>query len=338
MTETPTHFQRLEKQPGASEMMSKLAGMAENAESFATLITQLHGLFPDKDVSYASIINIVMPLYHRKYGCQTFVIEPELRELFENTPLDHIPLDRLRFPYELFYVVLPEAPWKLWGGPVTGWHQLRGFYLGTEAHNLMIHAWADENEKSIGPGDDATAWAACQLTGPEIEKTLDRLFQPRNAHTAPLLDPLRNDWYVWNEGAAESEAINDALRACIRIAINLSLYLTLPNAQTRRVQHPRAAELQKKLRNTKNPGKVKKYERQLDALKNRTVIRVGEHLVSQVRALRKEHPESRRAHWVRGHWRRYHTGAGRKNVELRWIMPFPRGFGEPGLGRTYDVK
>lgn len=272
------------------------------------------------------------------FGQQTFQIGPELQEMFRQTSLESIPREALLLPYPCFYLDLPDCPWKIWGGTRTGWHDLAGAYVMLKDDYLVLLMWGRENDKSFGPGDDATVWMKISLDEcfndhGDIEKYLDWILQPGQT------ERMNNDAGI--EGDVGIEVHMKQKQAYInvyRIAINLILYLQTEAAETDKETNGRAADLTKKIARAKNPGKKKKLQRHLAKLSKATIVKVGQTIEAKMAATRSL-PGVKRAQWVRGHWHRYWTGKGRTTLVPRWIHPYPKNVGAEAKveKRTYEV-
>jgi hypothetical protein len=273
------------------------------------------------------------------YGQQTFQIGPELQEMFRQTSLKSVPREALLLPYPAFYLDLPNCPWKVWGGSRTQWHNVKGAYVMLKGDYLCLVVWGGENDKSMGPGDDATVWAKISLNEcfndhGDIEKYLDWLFDPNQGAR------MNNDALV--EGTPDMTTHMEQKESHInlfRVAVNLALYLQTETPEVTKVTNDRAAELAKKLERAKNPGKKKKIQRQLVKLSKATVVKIGQSIEEKMSKLRAS-PSVKRAQWVRGHWHRYWTGKGRSKLVPRWIHPYPRNLDAEAVveKRRYEIE
>lgn len=274
------------------------------------------------------------------FGQQTFELGPELQEMFCQTSLASVPREALRLPYPAFYLALPECAWSIWGGPVTQWHTVYGVYVVEQGDSLKLLIWGPDNELSRGPGDDATVWFHLDLTEcfnkyGDLENYIKYLLHPDN-------DAVMQNDSLWPE--SEDTAKKQHLRMqevylnVIRTVVNLVLYLQTEAAEADKEVDPRRRELRAKVANAKNPGKKKKYQRQLDNLSKATVVKVGQSLETRMSALRSQ-PGVQRAQWVRGHWHRYWVGKGRTKLLPKWIHPYPKNLEAEAKveKRTYEV-
>ena len=292
------------------------------------------GSFPAQAVSQ------VVQAYHKVQGRQTFEVSPLVAEMLEHTSLEGITAEELRFPYSTFYVALPETEMRIWGGSRTQWHPVGGFYASLDAQSLTIYVWGMENDRSFGRGDDASQWAVLNLhLDGDLESLVTRLLQDdTNRKDDPIIDPIV-DIPAMLEGTHQDGLVGEKyneqmemLRGCFRIAVNLALYLTTEKPDV----EERADKGIAKLRRRVESSTGRKRERFQTMLEQRTVVkRVGHNLACNLAATRAAHGPVR-GHWVRGHWRRYWTGPGRKVCERRWILPHPHGIEQPDA-RTYGV-
>jgi len=272
------------------------------------------------------------------YGQQTFQIGPELQEMFRQTSLKSVPREALKLPYPAFYLDLPECPWKVWGGSRTQWHNAKGAYVVLKDDHLLMVIWGGENDKSHGPGDDATVWARISLSEcfekhGDLEEYLDWLFSPGQGARQ------NNDEFIEGTPSVETNLQQKEVHINIfRVAINLVLYLQTEVPEVTKMSNDRHAHLTKKLAGAKSPGKKRKIQRQLIKLSKATVVKIGLSLEEKMANLRSS-PSVKRAQWVRGHWHRYWTGKGRSTLVPRWIHPYPKNVGAEASveKRRYEI-
>jgi len=272
------------------------------------------------------------------YGQQTFQIGPELQEMFCQTSLKSVPREALKLPYPAFYLDLPQCPWTIWGGSRTQWHNVKGAYVVLKGDYLLLVVWGGENEKSVGPGDDATVWAKVSLDEcfnehGDMEKYLDWLFDPSQGAR------MNNDAMVEGTPTIETTLeMRETQLNLFRVAVNLILYLQTETPEIKKMPNDRHALLTKKLAGAKNAGKKKKLQRQLVKLSKATVVKIGLSLEEKMAKLRSS-PSVKRAQWVRGHWHRYWTGKGRSVLVPRWIHPYPRNMDAEAVveKRRYEI-
>ena len=138
---------------------------------------------------------------YRKCGRQTFVVSPEMQEALSRTSLEDVHFDDLRLPYRCAYISLPDCSAEIWGGETTGWHKVGGAFLRYVSADeyvvdmdgkdvcpegmINVYLWGMENERSQGPGDDASMWFTfdlAELKGMSLEAYLNMM----------LMDPRRD--------------------------------------------------------------------------------------------------------------------------------------------------
>jgi len=331
------HFDHMARHyPGRTRDVQRLIdakvlhlGMDHLSEGLVSL-----GSFPAQAVAQ------VVQAYHKVQGRQTFEVPPLVAEMLEHTSLEGMTPAELRFPYTTFYVALPDTEMRIWGGTRTQWHQVGGFYVSLDAQSLTIYVWGMENDRSLGPGDDASQWAVLNLhLDGDLESMVTRLLQDAtHRRDDPIIDPIVDIPMILEGTHADGlvgekyEEQMEVLRSCFRIAVNLALYLATEKPDVEERPDKGIAKLRRRVEGSKGP-KRRKFE---EMLERRTVVkRVGGNLARSLAATRAAHGPVRGT-WVRGHWRRYWTGPGRKVCEQRWILPHPRGVEQPNA-RTYGV-
>ncbi len=293
------------------------------------------GFFP------AASVTLALMALHNVQGQQTFEVGEHLSSMLEHTTLETIPKDELRLPYDTFYIALPGCPHRVWGGTRTQWHTVEGIYVHRSAEAFTIMAWAGENERSFGHGDDAHIWVRLdmRLEDEDLETMVYHLLRDRKSErNDPMIDPI-----AVIEGS-QDDGITDEVRdvqvktltAMYRIAVNLSLYLATPDPEVEPVEDTRAQAMRQQLGRVKSEGKRKKLQRQLDNRSKATVVRVGKSIEATAAAQVREHG-SVSAHWVRGHYHHYWTGKGRTVKVRKWVLPYPKGL-EPPSRRSYRVE
>ena len=144
------------------------------------------GAFPAQAVSQ------IIQAYHAVQGRQTFEVSPLVAEMLEHTSLEGMTPEELRFPYSTFYVALPDTEMRIWGGSRTQWHPVGGFYVSLDDKSLTIYVWGMENDRSFGPGDDASQWAVLNLhLDGDLESLVTRLLQDdTHRRDDPIIDPI----------------------------------------------------------------------------------------------------------------------------------------------------
>jgi len=191
-------------------------GMANMAEFFGTTYTMTRAM-------------LLYELHHQQVIC----VGPRMQAAFANTSLANVPLDMVRLPYPCFYLATPESEdLVLWGGTRTGWHRVVGMYVVMETHRdvsaLSVLAWAEANEKSIVPTDDATFWFRIDLdhhSETTFEQSFEKSLDPK--YVRQTITTIESESAaVANELEAVHAADPDALR---RINLDKALDKLLAN-------------------------------------------------------------------------------------------------------------
>ena len=286
------------------------------------------------DGTYARSIHMLWYLNvgYRRCGQQTFVVGPRFREMLSNTSLAGVPRSAVLFPYDYFYVALPDSGLRVWGGR-TGWHDLDGVLVGKDTHSgiFTLYLWGKENDKSNGLGDDASFWfnvspREAESRGEDMEAYASNILadvarDDSDGSSYPLTDP---------DVKAETE---QTLLAVIRVVLNLSVYLQHKGAE--KSEHPltsrartERARLEGALKAKKNPKKksAQHLQRGLADLTNARVTWLGESIekAPTTGALPGTSPSLR--FWVRGHWwPRLDNREATDRLGTRWVQPYLKG-------------
>jgi hypothetical protein len=304
---------------------------------------------PGKGFARSTHLLWMLLVGYRKFGQQTFVVGPRLREMLENTSLTGAPTDAIRFPYDYFYVATPESGLRLWSS-TTGWHDVEGIVVGrsTERAQFVLYIWGIENEKSTYVGDDASFWLDVSLVeadslGLDVEAYVEHL----------ISNPKREyDGYGYAEGAIEDYAKDEkerlsafgehhevrvetrrTVQAALRVALNLAIYLQHEGVE--RSEHPAGERTRRErkrikgeIERKKNPNKKKARHllRELEKLSDAHITWLGRTIEETV----EREPSSGGGaptvrFWVRGHWYpRLDNVEARKRHKLRWVRPYEK--------------
>ncbi len=269
---------------------------------------------------------------YRTQGRQTFVVPAEMQDALARTSLKDIGFNELKLPYRCLYLALPDCEAQIWGGEQTLWHKVGGVFIRhvppgdtilddrgaiTAPEGMVnVYIWGMENERSQGPGDDASMWFTfdlaemrdtdletyllAMLNDPERDASLTEVteFGRRIGLTTQM---PRNDGGV---------AIAGVLHV-MRVVFNALLYMDCREAEITLDEAVGEAEARRKeietaLGRMKNPNKSRgrKLRKQLGSLPTDIVSWVGRSV-----RIRGNGPSTgtgtgtpQREHWVRGHW------------------------------------
>ena len=272
---------------------------------------------------------------YRKAGRQSFIVPPGMQKALANTSLAEVRPRDIKVPYRSQYIALPECDALLWGGDTTGWHRVAGAFLRfvqgedrryadrTEKAPLddpgimYLYLWGEENEKSSGPGDDASMWFAFDLH--EMQKCGDDLSDyfrnllddPDREVTVDDMSPMAEQMglvtHMPRQGG-EGEKARQGVIATIRMIFNTLLYLDSQNPEVETDPASldslrQRAALTAQLGRIKNPNKKKArlLRRRRDDLPLDTVVWVGKS-ISMDPSTGGGSGSPQREHWVRGHW------------------------------------
>ena len=298
------------------------------------------------EIPTSQIILLEALLHFRKCGQQSFMIGPNLQDMFCETSLQSVPREALKMPYQCFYLALPDCPWEVWGDENTGWHPIGGAYVrhDTVRNKLTLAVWGMCNEKSVGPKDFPHSWCEVDLdecfveTG-DLEHYFDRLFDPND------LARIDNDHVHGRPSALEGDpnfetdlkGAANAFKAIYRIAINLILYLQTETADL--TSRPR--RLDNDWRRRLGIGK-KKFRNLNPIMGKGTITVVGREIEKDMEETKRrlDAAGSTRMHWRRGHWHGYWTGPkGDQKLVQKWLMPMlvSKGAEEMASSRRYEI-
>jgi len=360
----PLHYDFVLKTPGATELHA-LVQREFDTLSDADLINGHIPQFLNTLDQVTRISSYLMHLY-RRFGQNTFVVGPNVQELFRRTKLARITPDLIQPPAPAFYIALADCPWQIWGGERTKLHNLTGVYVsfskvyqgkaktgGTppELHNCInIVLWGEANERSLSKFDDALLWFSISLDRwVEADQDLETFFANHSVMTATSMD--LKDWdphaheldpFAQPYLPEDAEALatqRECLVNILRLILNLCLYMGSdePEVDVHDWQD-KASKIRKKLATKKSSGKRKKLERKLSNLPRTRVVYVGplfEELPDHKdRDPTKEHQGGTHAspieHGVAPHWQRYWVGSG-ENRKVKWRLKgmYVRGSGKP---------
>lgn len=271
---------------------------------------------------------------YRRAGRQSFIVPPAMQRALSRTSLKGIRPDEIKVPYRSQYIALPDCDARLWGGDRTGWHQVAGAFLRfvqgedrryadhtvkappNDPGLVYLYLWAEENDKSHGPGDDASMWFAFDLY--EMQKSGEDLadyFQnmlddPSREVTVDDVTPAAEAYglitHMPREGV-QGEKAREGVVATMRVIFNALLYMDSVGAEmetdpTSMDSMQQRAQITAQLKRIKNPNKKKArlLRKRRDDLPLDTVVWVGRSVSMEGGERGNGSPQ--REHWVRGHW------------------------------------
>ena len=272
---------------------------------------------------------------YRRSGRQSFIIPPGMQKALANTSLAEVRPRDIKVPYRSQYIALPDCAAYLWGGDTTGWHRVAGAFLRyvqgedrryadrtekappNDPGLVYLYLWGEENEKSTGPGDDASMWFAFDLhdmqqSGEDLSAYFRNLLNDPDREVtiddmSPMAEQMGLITHMPREGG-EGEKAREGVIAAIRMIFNALLYLDSQNPEvetdpTSLDSLRQRAALTAQLGRMKNPKKKKArlLRRRRDDLPLDTVVWVGRS-VSMGELSQGGTGSPQREHWVRGHW------------------------------------
>lgn len=236
------------------------------------------------------------------FGRQSFFIDRDMQSLFDKTSLKDVQYDDVQMPYGTFYLNLPNLDCDLYDESQMSEPVIGSFVAFDPAERTIFFFLVTARGVNMIIPINLPRWLRHEG---DFETFLEDVVS--NIEIADLERHVSR---------ARVARIRNCVLRVARIAINLALYITSKDADIQKVSDDRRVrDLESKIGRTKNPGKRKKMKRTLTRLKGKgTTHVVGEKLTTKLRRARKM--GSRRAHWVRGHW---------KPSLKKWILPYPRG-------------
>ena len=270
---------------------------------------------------------------YRKCGRQTFVVAPEMQEALSRTSLEDVHFDDLRLPYRCAYISLPDCSAEIWGGETTGWHKVGGAFLRYVTADeyvvdmdgkdvcpegmINVYLWGMENERSQGPGDDASMWFTfdlAELKGMSLEAYLNMmLMDPQRDASLDEVTALGRRLGLFTQfpkdGQMGSKAMEGVMHA-MRVVFNAVLYMDCQDAEVTLdaavvETQERRGQIHAALKRMKNPNKSRgrKLRKQLSNLPLDVVSWVGRSVrIKGIGDTEKGTGTPQRKHWVRGHW------------------------------------
>lgn len=269
---------------------------------------------------------------YRTQGRQTFVVPSEMQEALSRTSLEDVGFNELKLPYRCLYLALPDCKAQIWGGEQTRWHQAGGVFLrhippgGTiedvdgmrvcPEGMINVYIWGMENERSHGPGDDASMWFTFDLA--EMKTTdletylLAMLNDPeRDVSLAEMTDFGRSLGLSTQMPRGDGGQAIKSILHVMRVVFNALLYMDCQDAEITLDEAVVEADFRRKeinaaLGRMKNPkkGRGRKLRKQLASLPADIVSWVGRSV--RIRgggsSTNTGTGTPQREHWVRGHW------------------------------------
>ena len=285
--------------------------------------------------------NIVSSVFYMHFmnQQQTFDISEKMMDMFLKTDLHGVQPDDIRLPYPCLYVAVPKGRFRLWD-PSSGFHECNGVYLRetTERENkeggncpfVMVFSCL-ANSASSSYADDMHNWIPMSnLQNPEafddlrenlknmkVKKILgdtpfSELEDRLGVKVALFMENLKTSSTVTNE-ALETMAFS--MMSIGKIALNLLVYLN-HGLEVKKVQDQIRPPIQYHMDKHKTSNNDK-HGRMVTRLSIANVHSL-EVSVKRIGGLKATDI------LVRGHWRTYWVGKGRKERLLKWIQPYIR--------------
>ena len=261
-------------------------------------------------------------------GQQVFVVGPHLEQMFVNTGLDRVPREVIRAPYKAFYIALPSSTLRLYSQR-NGWCALRGMYVDADERRLRLLLY----------GPCATKAEPNATNEAYLYFDLDEVYARSGDLEGYLVDKLTEALRIRNVALppdALAEVTATQIQA-LRIAVNLMLYCNAAGADLtadpsylaelalykKLMAEKRKIEASRERERTKR-REIERIDQKIQKLSGATVVWIG-------RGIEERNAESvggntRRRHWVRGHWRIPARKSGEKL--LVWVQPYERNIEE----------
>lgn len=300
--------------------------------------------FPAQAIpEYGTTYNMLRSgIAYERAGQQVVVLGPRMQEAFAHTGLKDVSVEHIRFPHPCFYLATPGSNLKVWGGSVTGWHQIAGAYVmddPCEPGVISILIWGAANEKSVAPTDDATFWFSLKvghgttdldalgsarldltelrdgaLKNVEMESRL--IHMDLDARVTSVLNHHTND--ISDEGVARpplaiENEVKANVQAFLRVVINTLLYVNSTSCETRDATPPdterenlSTALARKKHKKGKD---ARKLQEKLNRLPRYKITWIGPTIESSLpRSPTEGTSRGVRGHIRRGHWHTFRVG------------------------------
>jgi hypothetical protein len=305
--------------------------------------TPLLSMASSHPVTYALFRSLVL---YEDSGQQVIAVGPRMQRAMAETDLRGVPPDRVRLPYDCFYLALPDCEWSLWDGSATGWHRVGGVYVyrePTDPRVLCVFCWGRPNDHSTSSTDDAVLWFTLDLdakhpldtqllTSPpdvdlkdsvvgRVERDTQWIRNPKSDLDALISYVFSDSTHdISDAGCAtvgpDADAIlatvQETARNLLRVIVNTVLYInsTAPELSGVETFDWRRVELENELRRKKAPKspRAKKLRSELERLSRARWIWVGPQIERAPANRETSAGGSPADHWRRGYWNYYHTG------------------------------
>lgn len=309
-------------------------------------------------------------------GQQCFVLGPRLQSMFEDTECSGVPKEFVRFPFDCFYVAVPETNMTIWGGERSKEHTVGGFYIHRKAEGIFtLVIWGKENAASRFVGDDASLWIDLNLAdAPTKDGNID--FE---AYLEWMLASGTQQAPDAGMGDIPEESRLRHLQSaisCLRLGLNLVLYMNSLEPEVdkddARIKNKREAQgllnqrLSRQGKTGKGKGKGKKGKKKplskKDLRERQNIASMSEAIITWIGQSIEKAPVSREGsdtkrtkgtgQWTnrRGHFHFYwvgsrtdpETGNPRKGTHRvsKWVKPIRRDMARiaHARGRQYRFR
>lgn len=280
----------------------------------------------------------------RRHGERVFHISKGLSPRLYLTSIEGLTWSEVRLPFPSVVLWLPPGLISI-QAPRTGWHRLDTIIVseGGEGGRRIVSMFfmGQENERSVGVGDDATFFVNLKqgMGGDEelIEDALPATFD------RPMIDPraplgMRDETGHFPSGG-------ESIKRAIRYAINVLVYINSTGDCARApfsVRWEKLKEKSKRLAGRKLE-RVKKELKDIEA-RPRPYL-VGREIPVDPNLMRAASEESRAsrgspqvASYVRGHWKRQPHGPQAQLRKLIWVQPYWRNLEGEQHVPSYEVR
>ncbi|MHC4780139.1 MAG: hypothetical protein ACYTFG_16335, partial [Planctomycetota bacterium] len=258
-----------------------------------------------------------MSYVYAESGQPTYCVGPRLQELFRETSVHSVPMEKLNLPYPCVYVALPECEHVLWGGR-TSWHNIDGVYVTRKGGTFAFVMWAGANRLSVDFTDDASFWVAVE--GEKLPRGSDPGTKNLEHGLEHVFVDVRGD--VSDVGMdmpaddAGRDKVTSNIRDVCRICFNLLQYLHSSGAETEELptmdgEKVRALRKQARRRGKKGDKARKKLANHTEA----KLVWIGKSIEQRWENAAPRRPSllgragrNVTPHWRKGHFHHYWVG------------------------------
>ena len=195
--------------------------IAQKADIFDMATT---GMPPSQERFMSAMVAYAME------GQQTFLLGPNLQQMFKDTDVTKIPVEFIKFPFDAFYISYGDSVIQIWDG-IDKYVPLSGVYVQNNGNAVHLSIWGH-----LTADDDAHQWLSLDLTEVptvtkedgtsffDLEEYLLNIMSDSKARISDPGVPMPTDF--------QHQENVDNLTSIVRQVFNLILYVNAEKAET----------------------------------------------------------------------------------------------------------